>query len=483
MNITFQGSRYGMEEESPRIYTYNTADSPYGPVLPEGIYRYYLTASGEGLEKNSPEYTFIVDRLPPVINITSPHEGEEFSYDDITLKYNASEPLSKVEYDVDCIGSPIASGEEITVYDLEKGNRTITITAWDLAGNTGSASVNFSILNDTTPPGINLTGARSYYNTTNVTLHVYINEIVSGSTYALDSGNATEATGLSYGARSTEYEITSRDLSEGIHYIRINATDQDNNTGLYEGNFTVDLTPPEISTGYPDTYSTANRSISICYSASDINRIENCIFQSNALGDEPAGFGSQEASYCVNRTAGSGNYSWNVSCTDAAGNTQVTGTKTFENIINVSAGYGEPTPEDNTTTGSTTQTIAVYADWNITGCVMNWNGASYNMSNSGTGCAQTIENMSDGTYAYNATVYSDIYIIYLETRRLTVYTVPPEVTITQPAQGAVYTSGQSTSHIPWIRKPSGLNTCWTVEDTLRQTETSHYTASATETTS
>jgi len=135
-----------------------------------------------------------------------------------------------------------------------------------------------------------------------------------------------------------------------------------------------------------------------------------------------------------------------VSCTDVAGNTQVTGTKTFENIIERKRRLRRTDPEDNTTTGSTTQTIAVYADWNITGCVMNWNGASYNMSNSGTGCAQTIENMSDGTYAYNATVYSDIYIIYLETRRLTVYTVPRSDHHAASPRRSVYI-GDSQRHI------------------------------------
>ncbi len=104
------------------------------------------------------------DTTPPSVSITSPEEGSTFTTPEVNVAFTASDDnaLSLITIDCNSDGTPEEtiehpsnpySGTYTCTYS-SPGNYTITITAKDPAGNTGSSSVNIEIVSDTTPPTI-----------------------------------------------------------------------------------------------------------------------------------------------------------------------------------------------------------------------------------------------------------------------------------------------------------------------------------------
>lgn len=86
-----------------------------------------------------------VDADPPVITITSP-AAADYPYGALFVEYSAEDALSGVaSVTADIDGTPVNSGD--TVCGLALGPHTLTVTATDNLGNTGSASVTFNVVN------------------------------------------------------------------------------------------------------------------------------------------------------------------------------------------------------------------------------------------------------------------------------------------------------------------------------------------------
>jgi len=114
----------------------------------------------------------VVDNEPPVITITSPQDGV-ITNQDVVLSYTVSDNCSGPEDITVAGGQPLYTAE---------GNYTVTLTATDLAGNSATASVSFTI--DKTPPTIvsSRTPAPNAYgwNNTDVTIQFSCSDALSG---------------------------------------------------------------------------------------------------------------------------------------------------------------------------------------------------------------------------------------------------------------------------------------------------------------
>jgi len=124
-----------------------------------------------------------VDADPPVITITSPAEAD-YPYGGIAVEFSATDTLSEVvSITADVDGAPVSSG--VTVYGLALGPHTLTVTAVDTFGNTGTASVTFNVVNTvgkTTAGGwIELVGKKATCG--------FVSEFVEGA--AAPAGNVT----------------------------------------------------------------------------------------------------------------------------------------------------------------------------------------------------------------------------------------------------------------------------------------------------
>lgn len=109
------------------------------------------------------EVVFTVDTQGPLINIISPEPGSEVYVGEITLNFTLSDAtgISKVEIYIDgqlnkTIENP---GEEVVtqIYIEETGEHTITIIAYDLAGNSNSKMIDITVVErPKAPVGVNI---------------------------------------------------------------------------------------------------------------------------------------------------------------------------------------------------------------------------------------------------------------------------------------------------------------------------------------
>ncbi|WP_138204075.1 S8 family serine peptidase [Haloimpatiens lingqiaonensis] len=162
----------------------------------------------------------VVDKAAPVITVTGVEDGKVYNKNVIAKitadkKANITATLDKKEY----------NGEEISA----EGAHELVVTATDLAGNTSTYKVNFTI--DKTNPVITVAGVENgkAYNS-NVIAKVSCNE---------EAKVTTTLDGKAYNGE----EIT----TEGSHELIVKAVDLAGNTSEYKANFTIDKTKPVIT--------------------------------------------------------------------------------------------------------------------------------------------------------------------------------------------------------------------------------------------
>ena len=200
------------------------------------------------------------DNTPPGISITSPTSDQVLNSKEVPINGTSSDSGYGLNYTNISIyssaGSLINSTVETQTFDYTiswfvslsvsiDGNYTINATAYDLAGNSNSDTVNIII--DTTEPTVNM--INSSFNTTNTQPNIYFNftDFISSTAnctlYFNDSSAGTNATT----ANNTNTNITASTLGEGIYTVYVNCTDGAGNTGKSgEITVTIDTTPPTV---------------------------------------------------------------------------------------------------------------------------------------------------------------------------------------------------------------------------------------------
>jgi len=93
---------------------------------------------------SSGKISFMVDNSPPTISILSLN-AKAYSTSDVPLTFHGGENASKIEYVLDGKDNVTISGN-VTLTGLTNGKHTITLYAWDTAGNIGTTeTVHFSV--------------------------------------------------------------------------------------------------------------------------------------------------------------------------------------------------------------------------------------------------------------------------------------------------------------------------------------------------
>ncbi|GEM_PF-6916283 len=86
-----------------------------------------------------------IDKTAPAIIITAPVTQEYSTGDTITINYAVADSLSGLESVIATLdGVPVSQGQTINLAD-KAGNHTFTVTCTDVAGNTATKSVSFSV--------------------------------------------------------------------------------------------------------------------------------------------------------------------------------------------------------------------------------------------------------------------------------------------------------------------------------------------------
>ena len=198
-----------------------TVSGDNSPYTQEGSHNLTLAAKDEAGNTSGASVSFVIDKTPPVIAITSPADNSTTNQKDITINYTVDGQ---------------AKSENRT---LTEGANTLTVTATDPAGNSASKSISVTL--DTIPPEVVITSPadNSATNQKNITIN-----------YTVDGQPKSE----------------NRTLTEGLNTLTITAADPVGNTASKSIQITLDTIAPEIIITSPqNNFLTNQKNITINY--------------------------------------------------------------------------------------------------------------------------------------------------------------------------------------------------------------------------
>ncbi len=318
----------------------------------------------------------------------------------------------------------------ITGLTPSEGSNTLLMYANDTLGNTGSASVTFTL--DTTFPLINFTNPTSESGT-QVHNAIWANVTATDTNLANITIYLYNSTGLynSTNSSTSPFFLNFTDLSDGTYYLNATVIDLVGNTNTTETRtITLDTTYPLIFYGIGTEDDFANLSQSNIYintTWTEIN-FKNITFAYNST----LSYTSTSQIYFYNKTGlADGVYYYNVTICDVLNQCNTTDTRkitldtTPPNIQFVSdSETSGSTISRNNITVNITATDSIIGLNNITIYLYNSTLSLINETNSTVSPLRIIFlNLSDGIYYFNATAYDNLNNFnYTETRSVTINT-------------------------------------------------------------
>ncbi|MCA9675305.1 MAG: Ig-like domain repeat protein, partial [Myxococcales bacterium] len=224
--------------------TIDTASRPDGPLT--------ITATGTDDSGNvgTGTRTFTIDNTQPVIAIDGV-TADGYYPGAVTLSFSQTE-ANPGTLTATLDGAAFASGQSV----FGEGAHTLVVTAIDLAGNTATLTRAFTI--DTTAPVVTINGVTqgAYYNSSRTI------------TYALTDTNGGTVTATLDGASFTSGGAVS---AEGVHTLRVTATDLSGNETVVTRTFTIDTTAPVIAISGVDANGFYDASVTITFTQTETN--------------------------------------------------------------------------------------------------------------------------------------------------------------------------------------------------------------------
>ena len=286
--------------------------------LSDGIYDWGVTATDPSGNKASASVTFTVDTTPPDVNLISP-ANTTYNSTSIPLNYTSSDTnLLSIWYSYNGGGATLTSNISFTA--LNNQQSTLTLYANDLAGNTASTAVTFTV--DTIPPDVNIISpANTTYYTTSIPINYTSSDTNLQTTwYQYNSTNTTLTA-----------NITLTALNNQESTLILWANDTAGNINSTSTTFTVDEIPPTITLNSPinNTY-TNNTSMEFNFTAIDnlASNMSYDLYLNGVLNRTGTTLNNTLTSFSVTSLT-DGIYIWNVTATDNAGNTGSSATRTF----------------------------------------------------------------------------------------------------------------------------------------------------------
>ncbi len=163
--------------------------------------------------------------------------------------------------------SSTSSLTDLTLSGIADGSHTLSIQAFDVAGNVKNVSVSFVI--DTTAPVavITVPTEDANLNTSAVTVDVSASDASSAI-----KGYQFRVDGQSWSALSSSNSHQFTSLAEGMHIVEVQVIDSADNVRLVSRNFTVDTQAPSISITSPTgTVYSSVTSMRVNWTGSDLN--------------------------------------------------------------------------------------------------------------------------------------------------------------------------------------------------------------------
>lgn len=220
------------------------------------------------------------------------------------------------------------------------------------------ASTNRTIVYDTTKPIINLTNPvnGSYVNRGlfNISLNEagYCMYAISNVNISMDAGSGAN---LSFSSENTT-------LNDGSYNITFSCNDSVGNWGAaLVSSFILDRTTPNVTLVGPGNgyIATGTTTISFEYNVSDNLNLTSCsLIWSSAIQASNASVILKNQSNSISKSVGEGSYTWSINCTDQAGNTGNSSSRTLT-INSASSSSSSSSSSGGGGSSSTTKTYKI----------------------------------------------------------------------------------------------------------------------------
>ncbi|MFA5106439.1 MAG: Ig-like domain-containing protein [Candidatus Micrarchaeia archaeon] len=432
--------------------------------LSDGTYNITVTAMDKAGNVNTTLITNVtVHSTPPSVAIQAPADGANVTVNSTPLQFTATDPagVTSCEYSIDYNSTHISlPGCNNSTANVTDGAHTITVYAIDGAGNTGNATVSFTVdatgpslaitypadntLLSSTPLMVNYSVYDAHINMTIVSLIDYFNGSVMDTGFNGSNGNHTALLNVSDG----KYNITATSTDFFGHSATATVS-----------NITYDTVAPNVTLSSPSAGQYNSTPIDLNFTASDsFTSIDSCWYVLNNA--------THAIPLCENTTINSslvqGSNNLTLFANDSAGNIgsanamfgfdnaspslsiSAPASNAFIGFVPVEVNYSVYDPNMN----STTLALLYYANGSIVG---------QNVT-SGNGNYSVLFNASDGLYNITA-VAMDMFgnTVTASATNLTLDTVAPEISIQAPAPGNIYNSTNVSVNFTAYDAGSGIN--------------------------
>gem|GEM_PF-1067765 len=275
-----------------------------GDVMECGFDEINMTGLASDVSASSGSTELFVQRTTN----TTQSDGTAYFYFDTTGQtqgsYMAISRVSKTPYDDGSDGFPFSISPDAPPQ--------VTLTSPSNGSLTNNPAINFQC------------SATDDFNLVNITLY----NNLSGSWQS----NGTQSASGTADSASFLRTLASDGSDDGTYIWNCLAYDNISQSGTAIANYsiTLDTSPPSISLIYPrNNYQSDTNAVLFSYRTNDLHNITSCslIINGSTVSTDNT-VTNYEPSY-FSRTLSNGAYSWNISCTDTAGNTNTSETRTL----------------------------------------------------------------------------------------------------------------------------------------------------------
>ena len=461
----------------------------------EGQHNVTVWVNDSAGNKNSSFVRFTIDTIKPNINITYP-ENKTYGVNVSTFNYTITDiNPDSCWYSLDkgvTNSSPQVCGTNWSGLISVEGSNNWTVYANDSANNTNSTMVVFykNTLFDTITLLLPTTANYTNFTTLNFTATLSDSSGISNSTFYLWNGAGIyNSTFMNIGGVLTSFEIGTKiyGIPEGNYNWSYDAYDTFSNYKLADNfTLTIDTTYPVIDFDTQTNASGINRSattiyVNVTFTEANFNYINFTLF--NSTGFYNASNSSTSIKEHTFTQVPEGNYWYNVTLCDKAGQCATTGTRKI--LLDVTAptaeqGYTGGTGGDgyvkginntyssNTTINFTGNITDIYGIENISFNITNSSGQQVNYTIwTGLGGALTkfagiTLTLLDGFYDWIVSAWDTSSNFVTSTwMRLTVDTTPAAITITYPTNTTLW---NNVSALNYTIVEANNDSCWYSKD-------------------
>ncbi|MGB8989446.1 MAG: Ig-like domain-containing protein [Candidatus Sulfotelmatobacter sp.] len=465
-----------------------TANIPTSSPLPQGANKIVAQIQDLAGNQANASTSFNIDTTPPVISFSQPTANSYLgaSSTQVLVQYSDDQAIDTTKLSVTLDGVPLAMTASPTsattlASGLGNGAHLLVASIKDLAGNVGSAQINFNV--DTSVPTIHVTqpapnailnthvpGVSISYSDVSglnlTTLKVYVNGADATSLFTATSATAT-------GQLTTAFS-----LPDGQNTITASIGNMAGTVGTASSIFLVDTTPPTISFQAPPSRTNSDApAVTISYSDAtsgvDPNTLVVTLDGANISTLVAPGASSATGVLQLNPPLADGTHVLTASVQDRAGNVSQPATLSFfvdttPPVISFAAPLdnsftNNPVPplnlqySDGTGTGINVSSVKVYLQQGTNPAT---DITSYFQVGSlqATGAIPSSASLADGTYIVSAVVNDLVGNAASGHATFVVDTVPPTGTIQAPAANAILNTAGVAVTLLYQDDRSGVDT-------------------------